>query len=153
MKNNQKETEKETFTFITKEQAIKKAESASGKEIIKPKKITYSISIPLDKYIFLNSLVSKKVKAGQYNYALKDAFLEGLEKLKEENPNITSEALDRRYYRGGGQKSKVESFRTSSIILVDDKNWIDNFIAESRKTDEFFSKTDFIIELVKTLEK
>lgn len=117
-------------------------------------KKTFSLTFPLDKYVYITSLISKKTSEGIYNYNLKDAFAEGLELLKKANPLVTSEkSLDRRYYRGGGQKEKVESYNTSSILFVSDINWIDNFIAERRRENQFFSKTDFIIELVETLEE
>ena len=136
--------EKTTFNFPKKEDIINN----------KPEKKTFSLTIPLEKYIYITSLISRKTSEGIYNYNLKDAFAEGLELLKKKHSTITSEkSLERRFYRGGKQKSKIESYSTSSIILVSDINWIDNFIAEQRRTNQFFSKTDFIIELVEELEK
>lgn len=117
-------------------------------------KKTFSLNIPLDNYIYITSLISKKTGEGNYNYNLKDAFAEGLELLKKANPEISNEkSLERRFYRGGNQKNKIESYNTSSILLVSDINWIDNFIVEKRKTNQFYSKTDFIIELVDFLKK
>lgn len=117
-------------------------------------KKTFSLNIPLDDYVYITSLINDKTKAGRYNYNLKDAFLEGLELLKNEYPLVTNEKpLERRFYRGGKQKSKVDSYNTSSVLFVSDINWIDNFIAEKRKENQFFSKTDFIIELVEVLKK
>lgn len=117
------------------------------------KKRTFSLTIPMDKYIYITSLISKKTSEGFYNYNLKDVFAEGLELLKKAFPNISNEkSLERRFYRGGKQSQKIESYSTSSILLVSDINWIDNFIAEKRRENQFFSKTDFIIELVEKLE-
>ena len=45
-------------------------------------------------------------------------------------------------------KNWVRAIDSSKII-----NWIDNLIAERRKVNQFYSKTDFIIELVDKLEK
>lgn len=138
----------ENQTFKINLGSIKKDENANDE------RKTFSLTFPLNKYVYITSLISKKTSEGIYNYNLKDAFAEGLELLKKANPLVTSEkSLDRRYYRGGGQKEKIESYNTSSILLVSDINWIDNFIAERRRENQFFSKTDFIIELVEILEK
>lgn len=138
----------ENQTFKINLGSIKKDEKANDD------KKTFSLTFPLDKYVYITSLISKKTSEGIYNYNLKDAFAEGLELLKKAYPLVSNEkSLERRFYRGGGQKEKVESYNTSSILFVSDINWIDNFIAEKRKENQFFSKTDFIIELVETLEE
>lgn len=136
--------EKQTFKFPTK---------GDTKDLIEKKK-AFSLNIPLDKYVFITELISDKTKLGNYNYSLKDAFADGLELLKNSYPLISNEkSLERRFYRGGNQKSKVQSYNTSSLLFESDINWIDNFIMEKRKEDQFFSKTDFIIELVEELQK
>lgn len=136
--------ETKTFNFPVSN-AVEKNESD---------KKTFSLNIPLDKYVYITSLISKKTGEGMYNYNLKDAFAEGLELLKNINPKVSNEkTMERRFYRGGKQKEKMESYNTSSILLVSDINWIDNLIAEKRKVNQFYSKTDFIIELVHELEK
>jgi hypothetical protein len=133
---------KQTFKFGTNE--VKEDDT---------KKRTFSLTIPMDKYIYITSLISKKTAQGYYNYNLKDAFADGLELIKKAYPNISNEkSLERRFYRGGKQSQKIESYRTSTVLLVSDINWIDNFIAEKRKENQFFSKTDFIIELVEQIE-
>lgn len=114
---------------------------------------TFSLNLPMDKYKYIRTVIGYKTLNGQYNYNLKDAVKEGLNLLKKKYPDISYEALDRRFYKGGKQKGKIETYSTSSIMLVKDVNWIDNYIVEKRRADEYFSKTDFIIELVDELEK
>ena len=114
----------------------------------------FSLVIPIEGYQFIRGLASLKAKRGELNYNLKAAFLEGLELLKKENPLVNDEAsLDRRFYRGGSQKSKTESFATSVIISKRKINWIDNYILQERQIDEFFSKPDFINNLIEKLKK
>ena len=77
----------------------------------------FSLIIPIDGYQYIRGLASLKAKQGDLNYNLKAAFVEGLELLKKENPSVTDEAsLERRFYRGGGQKQKIESFATSVVV-------------------------------------
>ena len=114
----------------------------------------FSLIIPIDGYQYIRGLASLKAKQGDLNYNLKAAFVEGLELLKKENPSVTDEAsLERRFYRGGGQKQKIESFATSVVIPKREINWIDNYILQERQKDEFFSKPDFIVNLVDQLKK
>ena len=114
----------------------------------------FSLAIPIDGYQYIRGLASLKAKQGHLNYNLKAGFLEGLELLKKENPLVKDEAaLERRFYRGGGQKNKVESFATSVIIPKREINWIDNYILQERQKDEFFSKPDFINNLIDQLKK
>lgn len=115
----------------------------------------FSLNIPLDKYVKITTLVGKKAAEGKITYSLKDAIAEGLELLKTKYPTVSKEELllERRYYKGGQQKSKVESFSTSSMMHNEDIAWINNFIGEKRKKDQFYSKIDFVIDLVEVLEK
>ncbi len=114
----------------------------------------FSLVIPIEGYVYIKSLMNYHTRNGNLNYSLKAAILEGLELLKKENPLVKDEAsLERRFYRGGGQKSKTESFSTSVIIPKRLVNWIDNYILQERKKDEFFSKPDFVNNLVEQLKK
>lgn len=117
-------------------------------------KKTFSLTIPLENYLFLMRLIAEKKNNGIYNYKLKNAFIEGLELLKEQYPNVSNITdVERRHYKGGIQSSKIKSYSTSTILLTSDIKWIDNFINEKSTRNEFFSKNDFIIELVENLEK
>jgi hypothetical protein len=114
----------------------------------------FSLAIPVDGYQYIRGLSNLKAKEGQLNYNLKAAFLDGLELLKKENPLVKDESsLERRFYKGGGQKNKVASFSTSVIIPKRQINWIDNYILQERQKDEFFSKPDFINNLIEQLKK
>lgn len=114
----------------------------------------FSLVIPIEGYQYIRGLTSLKAHQGDLNYNIKASFLDGLALLKKENPLVKDEAsLERRFYRGGNQKSKIESFATSVIIPKRDINWIDNYIQQERRNDEFFSKPDFIINLIKQLKK
>lgn len=117
-------------------------------------KQAFSIVIPIEGYVYIKGLMSHQTRKGNLNYRLKAAFSEGLSLLREENPLVKDDAtLERRFYMGGEQKSKIESFSTSVIIPKKDVNWINNYILQERKKDEFFSKTDFINNLVDQLKK
>lgn len=114
----------------------------------------FSLVIPIEGYQYIRGLASLKAKQGDLNYNLKAGFLEGLELLKKENPLVKDEAtLERRFYRGGGQKNKIETYATSVIIPKREINWIDNYILQERQKDEFFSKPDFINNLIEQLKK
>lgn len=114
----------------------------------------FSLVIPIEGYQYIRGLTNLKTRQGNLSYSIKGAFLEGLELLKNENPLVKDEAaLERRFYRGGGQKSKTESYATSVIIPKREINWIDNYILQERQKDEFFSKPDFIINLIDQLKK
>ena len=114
----------------------------------------FSLVIPIDGYIYIRGLLSFKTKQGNLSYSIKAAFLEGLELLKEINPLVKDDTtLERRFYRGGEQKSKAESYATSVIIPKRNVNWIDNYILQERQKDDYFSKPDFIINLVDQLKK
>lgn len=131
---------KQTFIIPTENENVKKR---------------FSLNIPLDKYVKITTLVGKKAAEGKITYSLKDAIAEGLELLQNQYPAVSKEEgiIERRYYKGGKQKTKVESFSTSSMMHDYDIIWINNFIGEKRKENQFFSKTDFVIDLVETLEK
>lgn len=114
----------------------------------------FSLVIPIEGYQYIRGLASLKAKKGELNYNLKAGFLEGLELLKKENPLVKDESpLERRFYRGGGQKNKIETFASSVIIPKREINWIDNYILQERAKDEFFSKPDFINNLIEQLKK
>ena len=128
--------------------------SNTGKEENLDKLHAFSLVIPIEGYQYLRGLANLKTKQGDLSYNLKAAFLEGLELLEKENPLVKDEAnLERRFYRGGGQKNKIESYKTSVIIYKRKINWIDNYILQERQKDEFFSKPDFINNLIDQLKK
>ena len=114
---------------------------------------TFSLVFPLESYKYIKDLLSYQTKKGNLNYGIKAAFLEGLEFLKKKNPLVKDDVvLERRFYTGGKQKSKTEGFSTSVIITKKDVNWINNYILQERQKNEFFSKTDFIENLVDQLK-
>jgi hypothetical protein len=114
---------------------------------------TFSVVFPLESYKYIKSLLSDQTKKGNLNYGIKAAFLEGLELLKRRNPFVKDDViLERRFYTGGKQKSKTEGFSTSVIIPKKAVNWINNYILQERQNNEFFSKTDFIENLVDQLK-
>lgn len=126
-----------------------------SKKVLKEEnKIThFSLVIPIEGYLYIRSLINLKVKQGELSYSIKKCFLEGLHLLMEDNPLITSDSpLERRFYRGGGQKNKIESYATSVTIEKFSINWIDNYILEQAKKDEFYSKPDFINDLIEKLK-
>lgn len=126
----------------------------TGKEENLDKNQAFSLVIPIEGYVYIRALMNYKTRQGNLSYSLKAAFLEGLELLKIENPLVKDEAaLERRFYRGGEQKSKTESYATSVIITKRNVNWIDNYILQERQKDDFFSKPDFINNLVEQLKK
>lgn len=137
--------EKATFKFPTKEIDSKK------NEVIKKR---FSLNIPYDSYLSITALIGEKAKKGKYNYSLKNAFEDGLVILKSLHPEVSSEeCTERRFYRGGKQKTKIESYNTSTMLFSNDINWIDNFIIKKRMENQFYSKTDFIVDLVDNLKK
>ncbi len=114
----------------------------------------FSLVIPIEGYQYMRGLANLKTKQGDLSYNLKAGFLEGLGLLKKKNPLVKDEAtLGRRFYRGGGQKNKIETYATSVIIPKREINWIDNYILQERQKDEFFSKPDFINNLIDQLKK
>lgn len=118
------------------------------------KKRQFGLAIPLDSYQYIRELGSFKAKQGDLTYNLRVGFLEGLELLKKENPLVKNEAsLGRRFYKGGGQKNKIETYTTTVIIPTREINWIDNYILQEIKKDEFFSKPDFMNNLIEQLKK
>lgn len=132
---------------------IKKVEETEKVEDLE-KTSLFSLAIPVDGYKYLRELLTLKTKQGNLSYNQKGAFLEGLELLKKDNPLVKDEAsLERRLYRGGGQKNKIETYSTSVVIPKRDINWIDNYILQERQNDEFFSKPDFINNLIEKLKK
>jgi hypothetical protein len=114
---------------------------------------TFSVVFPLESYKYIKSLLSLQTKKGNLNYGIKAAFLEGLELLKKKNPSVKDDVfLERRFYTGGKQKSKTEGFSTSVVIPKKAVNWINNYILQERQNNEFFSKTDFLENLVDQLK-
>lgn len=88
------------------------------------------------------------------NVKISETAKESLDWLKKDNPLVKDEAsLERRLYRGGGQKNKIETYSTSVVIPKREINWIDNYILQERQNDEFFSKPDFINNLIEKLKK
>lgn len=126
----------------------------TGKEGSLDKTQAFSMVFPIECYLYVRELLNYKTRQGNLSCSIKGVVLEGLELLKIENPLVKEESeLERRHYRGGAQKSKVESYATSVIITKRSVNWIDNYILQERQRDEFFSKPDFIINLVDQLKK
>jgi hypothetical protein len=118
------------------------------------KKQAFSLAIPIEGYVYIRALQSLKTKQGNLSYSIKAAFLDGLDLLKNENPLVKDDApLDRRYYKGGDQKSKIESFPTSVVVTKREVNWVNNYILQERQKDDFFSKAGFINNLVDQLKK
>lgn len=138
------------FTPPTK--PVKEVETVKVEDLDKNR--LFSLNIPIEGYQYLRSLATLKTKQGDLSYNLKSAFVEGLELLKVGNPLVEDKtSLERRLYRGGGQKNKVETYNTSVNISKRQINWIDNYILQERQKDEFFSKPDFINNLIEELKK
>lgn len=136
--------EGKTFKFNLAEQK---------EDLEKDTKCTFSLVIPVESYVSFNNLINIKTREGDFGYNLKACILEGLERLKEKNPLVKSDrALQRRFYRGGEQKEKVESVSTSVVISREDINWIDNYILQERMENNYYSKPDFILDLVEELK-
>lgn len=126
----------------------------SNQSIELEKKITYPIHIPVDEYSYIMKIVSFNFQNGNRDYKIKDAFLEGLNILKEEFPNIDdTNSYGKRIYRGGDQKKKPEYVRTSIVLLKKDINWIDSYIINQGNNDIFYTKISFLIDLVKRLKQ
>lgn len=108
-------------------------------------KATFSFDLKKEAQEFVHDLIFTKISQGNINYNLTSLFFEGLDLLKEKNPEIpNNKPVKRRYYRGGRQKDKGEIYRTSIVSTIGNKNWIDNFILNQTLKDLYFSKTDFI---------
>jgi hypothetical protein len=113
----------------------------------------FSLSIPEDGYISINNLINIKLREREINYNLTSFFLEGLERLRAKNPLVKDDKpLERRYYRGGLQKQKVKSIATSVVIETRHVYWIDNYILQERLGNPFYSKPDFILDLIEELK-
>jgi hypothetical protein len=114
----------------------------------------YGLYLPHTDYVFFNEYITKKLKSGELSYNFKKAFLDGLDLLQKENPDIEIiKDIPRRYYRGGKQKNAEEWYRSSIILNTDQINWINSFIAEKSKKELSYSQPDFIQELVLLLKK
>jgi hypothetical protein len=138
--------------FTPPAKPVKEVETVKVEDLDKTR--LFSLAIPIEGYQYLRGLAALKTKQGDLSYNLKAAFLEGLELLKKNNPLVDDKAsLERRLYRGGGQKNKVETYNTSVNISKREINWIDNYILQERQKDEFFSKPDFINNLIEQLKK
>jgi hypothetical protein len=118
------------------------------------KSVVFSLNIPIEAYMYIRSLSAFKTKEGNFNYNIKSSILEGIQLLKIENPMVSDEKnLERRFYKGGVQKNKANAYGTSITIPRKIINWIDNYILQERMKDEFFSKYDFINNLIAQLQK
>ncbi len=122
--------------------------------IKKPKPTLFTFNLPEEGLSFINELVYTKIVEGYVNYSLTSAFMEGLDLLKEEYPNVPKRlSLERRYYRGGTQKNKGKIHRTSIVSSLEINSWIEDYIVHKLKEDIFFSKTSFFNDLLHELKK
>lgn len=116
------------------------------------KEILYSIIITNDDYVFMKNLLALKARDRNFVSSNKTLFLEGFELLKSKNIDIKDDKPSkRRYYRGGQQKIKDETISTSVKIKRSFVYWIDNYIFEKRKENIYYSKPQFISELINEL--
>ncbi len=118
-------------------------------------KTTYAFDLQQDSNALFKKLIYHKiVHENDMGYNLTALFKEGINILKDKYPQVDSETpLNRRYYRGGKQKSKGIVNRTSVVTTIRNKNWIDNYILYKMSEDVYFSKTDFINELVEAVRQ
>ncbi len=83
----------------------------------KPKPTLFTFNLPEEGLSFINELVYTKIVEGYVNYSLTSAFMEGLDLLKEEYPNVPKRlSLERRYYKGGTQKKKGKIHKKSLVL-------------------------------------
>lgn len=120
----------------------------------KPKPTLFTFNLPEEGLSFINELVYTKIVEGYVNYSLTSAFMEGLDLLKEEYPNVPKRlSLERRYYKGGTQKNKGKIHKTSIVSSLEINSWIEDYIVHKLKEDIFFSKTSFFNDLLHELKK
>lgn len=114
----------------------------------------FTFNLPEEGLSFINELVYTKIVEGNVNYSLTTAFMEGLNLLKEEYPNVPKRlSLERRYYKGGSQKNKGKIHKTSIVSSLEINSWIEDYIVHKLKEDIFFSKTSFFNDLLHELKK
>ncbi|NJM80671.1 MAG: hypothetical protein HC854_15600 [Flavobacterium sp.] len=115
------------------------------------KEVLYSVVVPVDDYTFMKEVLVLKAQKRE-TASNKTLFLEGFELLKSKNMEIKDDKpIKRRYYRGGNQKVKGETISTSVTIPKKNIYWIDNYIFEKREKNMYFSKPDFIKDLINEL--
>ena len=120
----------------------------------KIKPILFTFNLPQEGLNFINELVYTKIVEGNLNYSLTSAFMEGLILLQETYPNVPKRlSLKRRYYKGGAQKNKGKIHKTSIVSSLEINSWIEDYIVHKLKEDLFFSKTSFVNDLLRELEK
>lgn len=116
-------------------------------------KETFSFNLSQEGQEFLRELVYTKIVKGEMNYNLTTAFKEGLILLQEHNPDLPEDiSLERRYYKGGAQKNKGNIYRTSIVSTIENNTWIKRYMAYKITTDFFFSKSDFVNDLINILK-
>lgn len=119
----------------------------------KNNKETFSFNLSQEGQEFLRELVYTKIVKGEMNCNLTTVFKEGLFLLQELNPDLPEDiSLERRYYKGGTQKNKGTIYRTSIVSTIENNTWIKRYMAYKITSDFFFSKSDFINDLINALK-
>lgn len=123
--------------------------------VIKKNKPTlFTFNLPEGVLNFINELVYTKIVEGNVNYSLTSAFMEGLILLQKKYPNVPKRlSFKRRYYKGGTQKNKGKIHKTSIVSSLEVNSWIEDYIVYKLNEDQFFSKTSFVNDLLRELEK
>ena len=144
----------QTFKIALDETIFYTSKSTNSRNYLPENQKRYSLTIPLPEFTVIRELIAIQFKKRILNYNIRSLILDGLELMKIKNPDIDSAPnLIRRYYLGGQQKEKIETINTSVVLPAESVYWINNYIAEQKNINQFYSKIDFIKDLVEIISK